>query len=506
MSFRAFVLAATGGRRRGRAPYPYQERLAAEGLPALLRVPTGAGKTLSAVLPWLWRLMLCPEETVRARSRRRLVYMLPMRSLMEQTVREIQGWLAASGLDADVDLHTLMGGVDRDDDAWQLDPGRPAILVGTQDMIVSRLLMRGYAEPRAAWPVSFGLLHAGAQIVFDETQLMGPALQTSAQLQGLRDALGAFGDSASMWMSATLDERRLRTPDHPDIATVVELSDADRADPRLARRLGARKRVRFLDTPREHAAHTAFVARHLAHAHRSGTRTIAVLNQVDRAKDLADALRARLRDRPGAPEVVLMHAWFRPDERRRWPARLDRVPPEGQIVVATQVLEAGIDVSARLVLTEAARWSSIVQRAGRCNRGRSRASPSPGPGQRGRGTVRRGRGTVPPPPGGRSARRARPRTRWCRCPRGMRRPGTRVHPLLRRRPAARRRALPPPRSTAVGRGWAHDRLLRAGQRTAFDTPVRKVNTLRIVYSPVGRGIRPWRLPLPSELSLPDRRV
>ncbi|OPC76695.1 hypothetical protein B4N89_45230 [Embleya scabrispora] len=73
MSFRAFVLAATGGRRRGRAPYPYQERLAAEGLPALLRVPTGAGKTLSAVLPWLWRLMLCPEETVRARSRRRLL-------------------------------------------------------------------------------------------------------------------------------------------------------------------------------------------------------------------------------------------------------------------------------------------------------------------------------------------------------------------------------------------------------------------------------------------------
>lgn len=35
------------------AAYPYQERLAAEGLPALLQVPTGAGKTAAGVLPWL---------------------------------------------------------------------------------------------------------------------------------------------------------------------------------------------------------------------------------------------------------------------------------------------------------------------------------------------------------------------------------------------------------------------------------------------------------------------
>ena len=28
----------------GRRPYPYQQRLAADGLPELLRVPTGAGR------------------------------------------------------------------------------------------------------------------------------------------------------------------------------------------------------------------------------------------------------------------------------------------------------------------------------------------------------------------------------------------------------------------------------------------------------------------------------
>jgi CRISPR-associated endonuclease/helicase Cas3 len=42
--------------------------------------------------------------------------------------------------------------------------------------------------------------------------------------------------------------------------------------------------------------------------------------------------------------------------------------PEGRIVVATQVVEAGVDLSAALLITEAAPWPSLVQRAGRCNR------------------------------------------------------------------------------------------------------------------------------------------
>jgi hypothetical protein len=59
MGFAELVREATGGEK----PYPYQQRLAAEGLPDLLRVPTGAGKTLAAVLPWLYRRRLHPDLT-----------------------------------------------------------------------------------------------------------------------------------------------------------------------------------------------------------------------------------------------------------------------------------------------------------------------------------------------------------------------------------------------------------------------------------------------------------
>jgi len=40
----------------------------------------------------------------------------------------------------------------------------------------------------------------------------------------------------------------------------------------------------------------------------------------------------------------------------------------GRIVVATQAVEAGVDISAAVLFTELAPWSSMVQRFGRANR------------------------------------------------------------------------------------------------------------------------------------------
>jgi CRISPR-associated endonuclease/helicase Cas3 len=76
----------------------------------------------------------------------------------------------------------LMGDEDSRDREWKMHPDTERIFVGTQDMVLSRLLMRGFAESRAGWPMSFGLLHAGVQFIFDEVQLMGPGLPTSLRV------------------------------------------------------------------------------------------------------------------------------------------------------------------------------------------------------------------------------------------------------------------------------------------------------------------------------------
>jgi CRISPR-associated endonuclease/helicase Cas3 len=66
-------------------------------------------------------------------------------------------------------------------------------------------------------------------------------------------------------------------------------------------------------------------------------------------------------------EVVLLHSRFRPPERERGLTRALAEDFAG-VIVSTQVIEAGVDLSAKTLFTELAPWPSLVQRAGRCNR------------------------------------------------------------------------------------------------------------------------------------------
>ncbi len=80
-SYQSFFLKATGN-----DPYAYQVQLAvSEQLPDLVEIPTGLGKTAAVVLAWLWRRRFA-SPAIRNTTPRRLVYCLPMRVLVEQTL------------------------------------------------------------------------------------------------------------------------------------------------------------------------------------------------------------------------------------------------------------------------------------------------------------------------------------------------------------------------------------------------------------------------------------
>lgn len=344
-------------RATGWTAYDYQRALGhRERPPSVIEVPTGSGKTLAALVPWL-----CDGGAPL-----RLVYALPMRSLVEQTAHTVTE--ALRRLDDPTPVHVLMGGVEPAD--WRLDVDRRSVIVGTIDMLLSRALNRGYAESRFSWPVAFGLLNNDCRWIFDEVQLMGPARTTSAQLHGLRARLGVVGRCESVWMSATVDHEALRTIDHRhDPGDVVRLSSADRAGP-LQLRLEAAKRLERVGVP---ATTVATLARDVAEAvherHEPGTRSTVVVNRVELAQQIYAALRKRVGRAHESPLVTLLHSRFRPPDRA---ARMSEALAEpggaGSIVVATQVIEAGVDMSSRLLVTETAPFSSIVQRLGRCNR------------------------------------------------------------------------------------------------------------------------------------------
>ncbi len=73
MDIRQLVVAAANGSR----PYPFRDRLAQTGLPYVPQVPRGTGKTLAAVLRWLYRRRYHPDAEVRASTSRGFLVLLP---------------------------------------------------------------------------------------------------------------------------------------------------------------------------------------------------------------------------------------------------------------------------------------------------------------------------------------------------------------------------------------------------------------------------------------------
>src|SRR5580693_2092122 len=115
-------------------PYSFQRTLAEDSSVEVLIAPTGLGKTAGVTLGWVWRRLTQPRETPR-----RLVWCLPMRTLVEQTAREAETWMnrldetfTKAGQSTPA-VHILMGGATSDE--WRVHPERAAILVGTQDML-----------------------------------------------------------------------------------------------------------------------------------------------------------------------------------------------------------------------------------------------------------------------------------------------------------------------------------------------------------------------------------
>lgn len=116
------------------------------------------------------------------------------------------------------------------------------------------------------------------------------------------------------------------------------------------------------------------VARQVAERHLAGTLSMIVCNRLACAQSLHALLEANPPE--SRPQVVLLHSRFRPADRQEAleavlafeAARKREECHPGLVLVSTQVVEAGFDVSSTRLWTQLAPWPSLIQRLGRLNR------------------------------------------------------------------------------------------------------------------------------------------
>jgi CRISPR-associated endonuclease/helicase Cas3 len=326
---------------QGFEPYDFQLDIARKliaGSNLCLRAPTGAGKTAAVITPFLFN-----EWSPRPN---RLIYALPLRTLAHSIYRTAREMMESAGYDQN--LVTIQTGEQPDDPFFDLGK----IIVATYDQVLSGLLDGPYGLPDKLHNINSAAL-ANTMVVFDEFHLMEPQrafLTGAAGLYLFRDLV------QSVWMTATATSplERVLT----EALGAVRCGPDDEAMAMLPSVRGVERRLVWDPEP---------LSASVVPAHPTG-RTILLVNTVGRAQALYHEIKE------SHPELTLTmaHSRFFRSHRRDREKKLNDLFGKGNkrpaVLIATQVIEAGVDISCDELHTELAPMNSLIQRAGRCAR------------------------------------------------------------------------------------------------------------------------------------------
>jgi CRISPR-associated endonuclease/helicase Cas3 len=361
-----------------------------QDIPGVCDIPTGLGKT-SIIIIWLLALVQ-QAEGKEVRLPRRLVYVVNRRTVVDQATRTVErlrlrllepdrpeweehadtlrsidrvlgGLCASDGMSLGVS--TLRGEL-ADNEEWKADPARPAIIVGTIDMIGSKLLFSGYGDGRYGRTHHGGLIGHDALIIHDEAHLT-PAFS---------DLLHAVAREQGREADKTLTARPLRVVELSATRREADgkpftLEAEDRDDLVVQERMTSTKRLRLHPVP---AGSVADKIVELSTRHEAAPcKVLIYLRTPAHSQQVASALAKAL----DGERVALLTGTIRGHERDAlvernlvYRALLD---PELDVaksvyLVSTSAGEVGIDLDADHLVCDLTTLDALIQRLGRVNR------------------------------------------------------------------------------------------------------------------------------------------
>lgn len=309
-----------------------------------LNVPTGAGKTLSAL-----RYALAHAAI---HGKRRLIFTSPLLSILEQNAAVLREYLGDDGIILEHHsnvLHTEADGA--------LDSRELAVESWNAPVIITTLvqLLNALFDGKTTSIRRFQGL-CDSVIVIDEVQTVPTKMLTLFNLAV--DFLAAVCNATVLLCSAT--QPCLEQTPHPLRRVAQGVVPFDAALWAPFRRTvivdaGARTLEEIGDFAREQLE--------------DAQSLLVICNRKDEAEYLFHCLK------DCAPVRCHLSAAMCAAHRREVLARLERVLEGGEkcLCVSTQVIEAGVDVSFARVIRLSAGMDSVVQAAGRCNRHGERA-------------------------------------------------------------------------------------------------------------------------------------
>ncbi|HET9920407.1 MAG TPA: CRISPR-associated helicase Cas3', partial [Ktedonobacteraceae bacterium] len=349
------------------------------GKNVILQAPTGAGKTRAALQPYIQNLMR--EEHLLPRT---CLYATPMRVLSNQFYQQYHARLTGIEQQQGTDFIRLYQKLGREPISIQTgeqqdDPQFESLLTFcTIDQLLASFLGVPYSVDSRKANLNVAAVF-GSYLVLDEFHLYPLSREGESCFGARTTALSMLrllqSTTRFILMTATFSTHLLTELKRLLNAEIVSLSDDE-----LAQIAEGRER-RFARAPAALSAN-AVLEKH-------DRCSLVICNTVLRAQQMYWQIRQRVREQEEDIEVVLLHSRLTAKDRKERSEKvihnLGQAPKEwegeerfgwkdGQyygknlIVVATQVVEVGLDISAQMLHTELAPANSLIQRAGRCAR------------------------------------------------------------------------------------------------------------------------------------------